>query len=210
MAFRRKRCRRRWRWPKYADGLPLYLQEAIYARPRRARSRADGAVNGQGRLRARAVGRAHPGLRQAGRAGLCQQDDFAGAGAGSGKIKTAYLWAYVRDDRPFLQGNGYAAYYRLARSDRGNDRATLAACWSHVRRKFYECTPLARPSTPSTVAQMAPLWTIKQDRARPSSGSSDRGTSGEIRRHSRRPLCAVGTGAAKTVGQIEARRGKHG
>ncbi|MEJ0050554.1 MAG: transposase [Methylovirgula sp.] len=34
--------------------------------------------------------------------------------------------------------DGYTAYNRLARPDRGNDAITLAGCWSHVRRKFYE------------------------------------------------------------------------
>lgn len=34
--------------------------------------------------------------------------------------------------------DGYAAYNRLARADRGNDAMTLAGCWAHVRRKLYE------------------------------------------------------------------------
>ncbi|MER9064926.1 IS66 family transposase, partial [Mesorhizobium sp. M0698] len=113
---------------------------------------------------------------------------------GSGKAKTAYLWTYVRDDRPFggsgppivvyrfedsragecvarhldgyrgiLQVDGYAAYNRLARSDRGNDGVTLAACWSHVRRKFYELHAAGSSVIASqTVAQMAPLWAAEE------------------------------------------------
>lgn len=44
----------------------------------------------------------------------------------------------------------------LARSDRGNDGVLLAACWSHVRRKFYELHAAGSSVVASqTVAQMA-------------------------------------------------------
>ena len=85
---------------------------------------------------------------------------------GSGSTKTAYLWAYARDDRTFGRSgppmvayrfedsrsgecavrhlNGYRGILQVeppitsSRSDRGNDGITLAGCWSHSRRKFYE------------------------------------------------------------------------
>lgn len=84
---------------------------------------------------------------------------------GRGRTKTGRLWAYVRDDRSWngpdppaalyiyepdrkgerpeahlrqfkgvLQVDGYAGYERL--TAKGDIR--LAACWAHVRRRFYE------------------------------------------------------------------------
>ncbi|MGY3530766.1 hypothetical protein ACVIHD_006405 [Bradyrhizobium embrapense] len=113
---------------------------------------------------------------------------------GSGSTKTAYLWAYARDDRTFgrdgppmvayrfedsrsgecavrhlngyrgiLQVDGYAAYNKLARSDRGNDGITLAGCWSHCRRKFYELH-VAESSevATATVERMTNLWQVEK------------------------------------------------
>ena len=84
---------------------------------------------------------------------------------GAGRTKTGRLWAYVRDERPWggdrppaavffaspdrrgdrpashlaaftgiLQADGYAGFERLY--DTG--RITEAACWAHVRRKFFD------------------------------------------------------------------------
>ncbi len=88
---------------------------------------------------------------------------------GTGKVKTAWLWAYARDDRTFggssppmvayrfedsrsgecvarhldgyrgiLQVDGYAAYNRLGKASGANDAMTLAGCWAHARRKFFD------------------------------------------------------------------------
>jgi len=84
---------------------------------------------------------------------------------GTGKTKTARLWTYVRDDRPAasdvpaavwfaytpdrkgehprqhlsnfsgtLQADGYAGFHHLYEGGRIHE----AACWAHVRRKFYD------------------------------------------------------------------------
>jgi hypothetical protein len=84
---------------------------------------------------------------------------------GTGKTKTARLWTYVRDDRPagdealpavwfaysedrrgehpkqhlssfagILQADGYAGFHHLYEGG----RIVEAACWAHVRRKFYD------------------------------------------------------------------------
>ena len=84
---------------------------------------------------------------------------------GRGTTKTGRLWTYVRDDRPsgateppavwmrytpdrkavhpvqhladftgILQADGYAGFERLYETGRIRE----AACWAHVRRKFYE------------------------------------------------------------------------
>jgi transposase len=87
---------------------------------------------------------------------------------GRGKTKSGYLWAIARDDRPWggtappaiaysyapgrggehaialvegfagvLQVDGYAVYKQLA-GEKGLGGVTLAFCWAHVRRKFYD------------------------------------------------------------------------
>jgi hypothetical protein len=84
---------------------------------------------------------------------------------GMGKTKTARLWTYVRDDRPagdtsppavwfaysedrkgehpkqhlsnfsgILQADGYAGFHHLYEGGKIRE----AACWAHVRRKFYD------------------------------------------------------------------------
>lgn len=84
---------------------------------------------------------------------------------GTGKTKTGRLWTYVRDERPFagarppaavfcyspdrkgerprehlkdfvgvLHADGYAGFNGLFESG----RVTEAACWAHVRRKFFD------------------------------------------------------------------------
>ncbi len=59
--------------------------------------------------------------------------------------------------------DGYAAYSKLVRSDGGNDGVTLAGCWSHSRRKFYElhAADSSKVAT-ATVERMAPLWQIEE------------------------------------------------
>ncbi|TIO29645.1 IS66 family transposase [Mesorhizobium sp.] len=164
---------------KYADGLPLYRQEAIYARDQ---------VEIEP-LTDYALARIKQGERV-----FADETTLPTLAPGSGKAKTAYLWTYVRDDRPFggsgppivvyrfedsragecvarhldgycgiLQVDGYAAYNRLAKPDRANDGVTLAGCWSHVRRKFYELHVAGSSVIASqTVAQMAPLWATEE------------------------------------------------
>src|SRR5690606_18293158 len=111
---------------------------------------------------------------------------------GSGKVKTAWLWAYARDDTPFggsgppmvayrfedsrsgdcvarhlegyrgiLQVDGYAAYNRLGKA--GSDAVTLAGCWAHVRRRFYELhvNDSSRLAT-TTIEQMTRLWALEE------------------------------------------------
>ena len=40
--------------------------------------------------------------------------------------------------RGILQVDGYAAYNRLGKDRGTNDAMTLAGCWSHARRKFFD------------------------------------------------------------------------
>ncbi len=66
-----------------------------------------------------------------------------------------------------VHSTGYAAYNKLVRSDGGNDGVTLAGCWSHSRRKFYELhVGKSSEIATMTVERMTKLWQIGGDRAR--------------------------------------------
>ncbi|WFU41810.1 IS66 family transposase [Bradyrhizobium sp. CB82] len=181
---------------KYADGLPLYRQEAIYAR--------DG-VDLDRSLMAQWMGKVGFELQpladymlekiKQGERVFADETTLPTLAPGSGKTQKAWLWAYARDDRPFggigppmvayrfedsrsgecverhlagfagiLQVDGYAAYNRLARSAGANEGVTLAACFAHVRRRFYELhiNESSRLAT-QTVTTMARLWEIEAE-----------------------------------------------
>ncbi|MET3473358.1 hypothetical protein ABIC78_003908 [Novosphingobium sp. 1529] len=106
---------------------------------------------------------------------------------GRGWTKTGQLWAYARDDRPWggddpplvayvyapdrkseraqshlgnycgiLQADGYSGYPALAK--RGQ-QLSLAFCWSHVRRKFYELAENS-PVAAEVLRRIAMLYAI--------------------------------------------------
>jgi len=180
---------------KYADGLPLYRQQTIYARDQVELDRS---------LMAQWMGKVGFELEpladyllsriKQGERVFADETTLPTLAPGSGKVKTAYLWAYARDDRPFggttppmvayrfedsrsgdcvarhldgyggiLQVDGYAAYNRLAKADRTAKPVTLAGCWAHVRRKFYELhADASSPFASRTVETMASLWAIEE------------------------------------------------
>ena len=120
---------------------------------------------------------------------------------GSGKTRQARLWTYVRDDRPsgdreapavwfryssdrkgihpqthlqhysgILQADAYAGYNVLYESG----RILEAACWAHVRRKFYDIhVSRHSPITTYVLAEIAKLYQAE---------STVRGSSPEQRR----------------------------
>jgi Transposase and inactivated derivatives len=151
---------------KYADHQPLYRQAQILARQGVSLDRstlADWVGRGAWWLRP-----LHAALLQDLRAGpklFADETHAPVLDPGRGRTKTGQLWAYARDDRPWcgpappavayvyapsrsteqvqahlagfsgiLQVDGYAAYPKLARSS----GVTLAFCWSHARRGFYD------------------------------------------------------------------------
>ncbi|MBP1299638.1 MULTISPECIES: IS66 family transposase [Bradyrhizobium] len=180
---------------KYADGLPLYRQEAIYARDkveldRQLMAQWMGKLGFELEILADYI---FSEVKKAERV-FADETTLPTLAPGSGSTKTAYLWAYARDDRTFgrdgppmvayrfedsrsgecavrhlngyrgiLQVDGYAAYNKLARSDRGNDGITLAGCWSHCRRKFYELHVAGSSEVATaTVERMAKLWQVEK------------------------------------------------
>ena len=162
---------------KYCDHLPLYRQSEMYARQdvELERSTLADWVGGTSRLLEPLVGALR---RYVIAAGKLHADDtpVPVLSPGNGKTKTGRLWTYVRDDRPAgdsaapavwfayspdrkgehperhlekfrgtLQADAYAGFNQLYE----NGRIQQAACWAHVRRKFYDleqahASPVAR------------------------------------------------------------------
>ncbi len=162
---------------KYCDHLPLYRQSEIYARQdvELERSTLADWVGGSAHLVQPLVEALR---RYVTAASKLHADDtpVPVLAPGQGKTKTGRLWTYVRDDRPAgdtaspavwfayspdrkgehpaqhletfrgtLQADAYAGFNQLYESG----RIAQAACWAHVRRKFYDleqahASPVAR------------------------------------------------------------------
>jgi transposase len=151
---------------KYADHLPLYRQSEIYEREGVELDRATLAdwVAGTSRLLEPLV---EVLRRHVMKAEKLHADDVPVPvlAPGLGKTKTGRLWTYVRDDRPAgdatppavwfaytpdrkgehpkahlekftgtLQADGYAGFDQIYQAGHIQE----AACWAHVRRKFYD------------------------------------------------------------------------
>jgi transposase len=151
---------------KYADHLPLYRQSEIYAREGVDLDRSTLAdwMGATSYLLSPLVDQL---LKHVIAASKLHADDtpVPVLAPGTGKTKTARLWTYVRDDRPagsdvppavwfaysedrkgehpkqhlspfagVLQADGYAGFHHLYEGG----RIVEAACWAHVRRKFYD------------------------------------------------------------------------
>jgi transposase len=113
---------------------------------------------------------------------------------GRGKTRTGRLWCYAVDDRPWrgpghpvaayvytedrrnirpathlsafhgvLQVDGYAGFKRLA-GDRADASVTLAFCWSHMRRPFYQFHASTQsPLAADVLAKIAALYAIEAE-----------------------------------------------
>jgi transposase len=177
---------------KYADHLPLYRQSQIYAREGVAleRSTLADCVGGAAALLEPLV-EALARYTLAG--GYLHGDDtpVPVLEPGRGKTKTGRLWTYVRDGRPWadtappavlfryspnrkaehpeshlkrfcgiLQADGYAGFERLYEE---RARISEAACWAHVRRKFYEIHESNRsPLAAEALARIGKLYEIEE------------------------------------------------
>ena len=154
---------------KYADHLPLYRQSEIYERDDGVeldRSTLAGWVGLSGELM-KPLGEALGRYVTSGRKLHADDTTVPVLKPGHGKTKTGRFWTYVRDDqrasktdpaavwfkytpdrkgeRPrehlagfngVLQADGYAGFHHLYQGG----RICEAACWAHVRRKFFEFT----------------------------------------------------------------------
>jgi transposase len=182
---------------KYSDHLPLYRQSDIYEREGIDIERSTLAdwVGGASKTLEPLVER----VRQHVLDGTKLHADDTPVpvlAPGNGKTKTGRLWTYVRDDRPagsmeppavwfayspgrsseypanhlmqfrgVLQADAFAGFNRLY--ERG---AILeAACWAHVRRKFYDFHEAHQsPIAKGALDRIAALYAIEKEiRGRP-------------------------------------------
>src|SRR5262252_7250865 len=197
---------------KYADHLPLYRQAEMYQREGVELDRSTLAdwVGGVSRTLQPLVG----AVKKYVLAGEKLHGDDVPVPVlepGNGKTKTGRLWTYVRDDRPagseapaavwfayspdrkgehpsnhlqnyrgILQADGYAGFNKLYETD----RIAEAACWAHVRRKFFELhqghqSPLAKEA----LERIAQLYAIEKEIRGRSPGERK-----EVRQARSRPL----------------------
>jgi transposase len=63
--------------------------------------------------------------------------------------------------RGILQCDGYAAYKKLIGSKSAEPSITLAFCWSHVRRGFYDLAKAKAPIATETLQRIAVLYEIE-------------------------------------------------
>jgi transposase len=177
---------------KYADHLPLYRQAEIYAREgvELERSTLADWVGGTSEL----LKPLNEALRQyvmSGRKLHADDTPVPVLAPGAGKTKLGRLWTYVRDDRPagdraapavwfayspdrrgehphrhlatfqgVLQADAYAGFNRLYDSGRIQE----AACWAHVRRKFFDLHQAhASPIATEAVERIGELYAIENE-----------------------------------------------
>ena len=182
---------------KYADHCPLYRQAQIYSRRGVDLDRST-LADWTGRaafllrpLHARLLEKlkASPKL-------FADETTAPVLDPGRGRTKTGQLWTYARDDRPWvgrdppgvvyvyapdrtgerplehlngftgvLQVDGYGGYRKLARKN----TVSLAFCWSHVRRGFYELAASGTaPIATEALERIKGLYAIEADiRGRP-------------------------------------------
>jgi transposase len=175
---------------KYADHLPLYRQAQIYARQGIALDRstlADWVGRAAWHLRP-----LHEHLLEHIRSSTKIFADETRAPVldpGRGRTKTGQFWAYARDNRPWggadpplavyvyaqnrkseqplahlagfagvVQVDGYAGYRALAQKN----SVSLAFCWAHVRRRFYELAAAGpAPIATEALERIGALYSIE-------------------------------------------------
>lgn len=176
---------------KYADHLPLYRQWQILARQGIEIDRsclADWAGRGAWALKPVAA-RMLEHLKRSDKL-FCDETRAPVLDPGRGRTKTGYLWAIARDDRPWggpappavvytyapgrggeharaclsgfkgvLQVDAYAAYNAV--TDAG--AVTLAYCWAHWRRDFFDIAAGgAAPIASEALTRIAALYAIEE------------------------------------------------
>jgi transposase len=176
---------------KYADHLPLYRQNKIYARQgvELERSTLADWVGGASQLLGPLVDALH---RYVIAAGKLHADDtpVPVLAPGQGKTKTGRLWTYVRDDRPAGDSAAPAVWFVYSPDRKGEHpqrhlekfRGTLqadayagfnqlyedgriqqAACWAHVRRHFYDVEQAhASPVAHEALERIGALYGIEE------------------------------------------------
>jgi transposase len=177
---------------KYADHLPLYRQAQIYGRQGIELDRSTLADwTGRAAFLLRPL---HQRLLEKLKASpklFADETTAPVLDPGRGRTKTGQLWAYARDDRPWggpdppavayiyapdrtaerpiehlggfkgvLQVDGYGGYRKLAKTN----AVTLAFCWAHVRRRFYELAAAgSAPIASEALERIKGLYAVEAD-----------------------------------------------
>jgi len=177
---------------KYADHLPLYRQSEIYAREGVELDRSTLAdwVGETSRLFDPLLEALRRHVMSAQK---LHADDtpVPVLAPGLGRTKTGRLWTYVRDDRPAgdqtppavwfayspdrkgehpkahlsqfrgtLQADGYAGFDQIYEAGRIQE----AACWAHVRRKFYDLQVAHKsPVAAEALERIGALYAIEKE-----------------------------------------------
>ena len=182
---------------KYADHLPLYRQGAIYARQGVELERST-LADWVGRAAALLDPLVEALRKDVMASAVLHGDDtpVPVLAPGLGKTKTGRLWAYVRDERPHggarppaaayvyspdrkgehprahlkgftgvLHADGYAGFNALFESEAIDE----AACWAHVRRKFFDINAIATsPIASEALERIGALYGLEAEiRGRP-------------------------------------------
>lgn len=177
---------------KYADHLPLYRQAEIFAREGVELDRATLAdwVAGTSQLLEPLVEMLRQHVMNAEK---LHADDVPVPvlAPGLGKTKTGRLWTYVRDDRPAGDATPPAVWFAYSPDRKGEHpkehlqkfRGTLqadgyagfdqiytagsiqeAACWAHVRRKFYDIQVAHKSAVAAeALERIAGLYAIEKE-----------------------------------------------
>src|ERR1700690_2861026 len=177
---------------KYGDPLPLYRQSEIYAREGVELDRATLAdwVGGTSRLFDPLLEALRRHVMSAQK---LHADDtpVPVLAPGLGRTKTGRLWTYVRDDRPAgdqtppavwfayspdrkgehpkthlsqfrgtLQADGYAGFDQIYEAGHIQE----AACWAHVRRRFYDLQVAHKsPVAAEALERIGALYAIEKE-----------------------------------------------
>lgn len=181
---------------KYADHLPLYRQSGIYAREGVDLERST-LADWVGRSAALLAPLVEALRKEVFSSDLLHGDDtpVPVLAPGLGKTKTGRLWAYVRDGRPWNDARPPAAVYFYSPDRRGEHpqnhlrgfkgilhadgyagfnaifeqaQVAEAACWAHVRRKFFDEHEAGSPLAKEALDRIGALYGIEADiRGRP-------------------------------------------
>jgi transposase len=177
---------------KYADHLPLYRQAQIYERQGLLLDRSTLADwVGRAAFHLRPIRERILACLRSSTKLFADETTAPVLDPGRGRTKIGQLWAYARDDRPWggtdppsvayiyapdrtasqpiahlvgfkgvLQVDGYAGYRAVAQKG----GVSLAFCWAHVRRRFYErAVADASPIATEALQRIALLYAVEKD-----------------------------------------------
>jgi transposase len=177
---------------KYADHLPLYRQAQIYERQGLLLDRSTLADwVGRAAFHLRPIRERILACLRSSAKLFADETTAPVLDPGRGRTKIGQLWTYARDDRPWggieppavayiyapdrtasqpiahlagfkgvLQVDGYAGYRAIAQ--KGD--VSLAFCWAHVRRRFYErAIAEASPIATEALQRIALLYAVEKD-----------------------------------------------